>query len=206
MIKEKNISAPGTELRILDAAKKIFILNGLDGTTMQQIANEAKINKSLLHYYFRSKEKLFESVFTFAFKHFLPGVKEILDTDIDLFKKIENIVNKYMDMLISNKFIPAFVLHEINRNPEKLYELFVNSGLIPQIILDEFSLAMEKGLIRRLDPKHLIINILSLCVFPVAARPLIQRVFFDNHDQAYQQFLEERKKVVTDFIIQSIKL
>jgi len=206
MVKSHDIKSESTESKILEAAKKTFILNGLEGTTMQQIANEAGINKSLLHYYYRSKEKLFEAVFSFAFQHFLPEIKEVLIADMDLFKKIGTIVEKYMTMLINNKFIPAFILHEINRDPGRLYDLFIQSGLIPQIIIDEFESAMASGLIRRVDPRHLIINILSLCVFPVAARPLIQRVFFNDHDKAYQQFLEERKKVVTDFIIQSIKV
>lgn len=195
-----------TESKIMEAAKKVFIQKGLDGTTMQQIADEAGINKSLLHYYFRSKEKLFEAVLSYAFQNFLPGIKEILGTDLDTFQKIEIIVDKYMSMLISNKFIPAFVLHEINRNPDRLYNFFIQSGMIPQIVFDEFKLAMDKGLIRKVDPRHLIINILSLCVFPVAARPLMQRMFFKNQDSDYMQFLEERKKVVTEFIIQSIKL
>jgi AcrR family transcriptional regulator len=206
MVKISNPQPAGTETKILEAAKKIFIMNGLDGTTMQQIADEANINKSLLHYYFRSKERLFEAVFAFAFQHFLPHVKEILESDTDLFNKIELMVDRYMDMLISNKFVPAFILHEINRNPDRLYDLFISSGMIPQLILDEFQTEVKKGVIRDVDPRHLVINIISLCVFPVAARPLIQRVFFDNLDPAYQEFLEERKKVIADFIIQSIKV
>ena len=77
-----------TENRILKAAKKIFIKNGLSGTRMQNIANEAKINKALLHYYFRSKEKLFDAVFKYAFIKFVPKVEKIrklLQTDMSFF-------------------------------------------------------------------------------------------------------------------------
>ena len=150
-----------TEARILEAAKKVFILNGQEGTTMQLIADEAGINKSLLHYYFRSKEKLFAAVFSFAIQNFLPNLKEILGRNLDLFQKIEQVVEAYMSMLIKNRFIPAFILHEINRDPDRLYQLFLDSGLIPGIILDEFDAAINKGHIRMVDPRHLIINILS---------------------------------------------
>ncbi len=110
-----------TEAKILEAAKKVFILNGFDGTSMQQIANEAGINKSLLHYYFRTKEKLFAAVFSFAFQNFVPQIQEILNSDISVVIKIERIVAEYMDMLMKNEFIPAFILHEINRNPDGIF-------------------------------------------------------------------------------------
>jgi TetR/AcrR family transcriptional regulator len=194
-----------TEAKILEAAKKVFILNGFEGTSMQHIANEAGINKSLLHYYFRNKEKLFAAVFSFAFQNFVPQVQEILISDASIFTKIELIVAEYMDMLLKNEFIPAFILHEINRNPDRIYAIMHGSGLNPKIFIEQFAIETEKGHIRPVDPRHLIVNLIALCVFPIAARPLMQRILFANDEAAYQQFLHERKNKVTEFIIQSIK-
>jgi TetR/AcrR family transcriptional regulator len=193
-----------TEAKILEAAKKVFILNGFEGTSMQHIANEAGINKSL-HYYFRNKEKLFAAVFSFAFQNFVPQVQEILISDASIFTKIELIVAEYMDMLLKNEFIPAFILHEINRNPDGIYAIMHGSGLNPKIFIEQFAIETEKGHIRPVDPRHLIVNLIALCVFPIAARPLMQRILFANDEAAYQQFLHERKNKVTEFIIQSIK-
>jgi hypothetical protein len=111
-----------------------------------------------------------------------------------------------MELLMKNKFIPAFVLHEINRDPDRLFQIMQKSGVDPKIFSIHFVEEIKKGYIRPVDPRHLIINILSMCIFPLAAKPLIQRIFFENNEKAYQQFLEERKKVVADFIIQSIKI
>lgn len=194
-----------SEDKILDAAKKVFILNGFEGTSMQQIANEAGINKSLLHYYFRSKEKLFGAVFRFAFQNFVPQIQEILSSDASVFNKIEHVIAEYMDMLLRNEFIPAFILHEINRNPDGIFEIMKGTGLHPELFIQQFAAEIEKGSIRPIDPRHLIVNMIAMCVFPVAARPLMQRVLFANDDDAYQQFLNERKQNVADFIIQSIK-
>ena len=83
-----------TESKILDSAKEVFIQNGLDGARMQQIADKAGINKSLLHYYYRTKEKLFESVLKFAFKQFLPNPMEFLSSDLPLFDKIRIFVDR----------------------------------------------------------------------------------------------------------------
>jgi len=197
--------AKSTEGRILEAAKTVFISKGFDGTSMQDIADEADINKSLLHYYFRSKEKLFSAVFNYAFQQFIPHIQGILSAEESIFVKIEQIVGVYMDMLRKNQFIPAFILHEINMNPDRLYSLMQVSGLRPQVFVGQFVQEISKGIIRPIDPRQLIVNLLSLCIFPVAARPLLQRILFENNDIVYEKFLDERKKVVADFIIHSIK-
>jgi TetR/AcrR family transcriptional regulator len=205
MVKLLSLDPASTENRILEAAKKVFIQNGFDGTSMQVIANEACINKSLLHYYFRSKEKLFSAVFLYAFQHFVPQIQEILSSDSPFQTKIEKIVSEYMDMLLNNEIIPSFILHEINRNPDRIFEIMQGSGLNPEIFIKQIVSEIEQGHIRFADPRHFIVNLISLCVFPVAARPLVQRFFFANDAQAYHQFLLERKTVVTRFIIQSIQ-
>jgi len=206
MVKITEPHSFSTEEKILEAAKKVFVIHGLEGTSMQQIADEAKINKSLLHYYFRTKEKLFGTVLKYALKFIVPQMKGILNSEDHIFIKIERLVGEYMELLMKNKFIPAFIMHEINRNPDSLFQIMQNSGIDAKIFIDQFAEEIKNGRIRPMDPRHLIINIMSLCIFPVAARPLMQRVFFENSEMAYKQFLEERKKVVTDFIIQSIKV
>jgi AcrR family transcriptional regulator len=195
-----------TEDKILDAAKKVFVLRGLDGTTMQQIADEANINKSLLHYYFRTKEKLFGTVLKYAFKFIMPQMQGILNSSDDIYTKIEKLVAEYINLLMKNQFIPAFIIHEINRNPDSLVQVMKGAGFNPKIFIDQFQEEINKGTIRPMDPRHLVINLISLCVFPIIARPLVQSFLFDNDDKAYKQFLEDRKKVVADFIIQSIKV
>jgi AcrR family transcriptional regulator len=205
MVKPAISSAASTESRILEAAKKVFIAYGLDGTSMQRIADEAGINKSLLHYYFRNKEKLFDTVFSYAFQYIVPKMENILGSEDPVFVKIERLVDEYMGLLMENKFIPAFVLHEINRDPDRLFRIFQQSGIKPALFVQVFSAEISKGNIRPVDPRQLIITILSLCIFPVAARPLMQRIFFENNETSYMEFLKQRKKVVSDLIIQSIK-
>ena len=143
MIKEKYSS--DTENRILQAAKKVFIKNGMSGSRMQHIANEAGINKALLHYYFRSKEKLFNAVFKYAFFKFVPKVEKVLNSEKSLFEKIEIIADQYITALMKNQFIPMFVLHEINRNPKRLYELMQQVGLNPAVLAKQIQQEIKKG-------------------------------------------------------------
>ncbi len=197
---------PDTENRILEAAKKVFIEKGLEGARMQEIADEAKINKSLLHYYYRTKERLFSAVFQFAISRFVPKIEEIFTSDMNIFDKINLIIEQYITMLSKNQFIPIFVLHEINRHPDRVVNIMASAGIRPQLLVDQIENEIKKGVIRPVSAQNLIINIISLCVFPFAARPLIQRLFFENDKKAYAVFLENRKKEVSSFIINAIKV
>lgn len=194
-----------TEEKILDAAKAVFVRKGFAGTSMQDISDEAEINKALLHYYFRSKEKLFRAAFFDIFQKFIPQAAGIFMSDQPFVKKIELFIHHYIDVLNNNPLIPLFILQEINRDPESLFEVMKKSGMNPSMFIKLIALETKEGEINIENPKHFIINLLGLCIFPFAARPLLQRVFFDNEQDEYNAFLQERKKAVTQIIINSIK-
>lgn len=193
-----------TEQKILQAANKIFIEKGLEGSRMQEIADEAGINKALLHYYFRSKEKLFEGVFVEAFYKMFSGVVTLLEKDIPLFDKIKLFTEKYIDIINENPFIPSFVLHELNRQPQHLAELIAKSGIQPQIFIEQVKSEVIKGNIKPIDPRHLIVNMLSMSIFPFVATPILEKIIFKDDKKALALFIEERKRTVPEFIINSI--
>ena len=96
----------GTEEKILSAARKIFTTKGMAGARMQDIANEAGINKALLHYYYRDKEKLFETIFLEEAQKFFPKINAIFQSDDPLFLKIEKFVDEYIDEMLENPYLP----------------------------------------------------------------------------------------------------
>ncbi|MGD0710185.1 MAG: TetR/AcrR family transcriptional regulator [Bacteroidales bacterium] len=194
-----------TEKKILDAAKTVFLEKGFDGARMQEIADEAKINKALVHYYFRSKDKLFDAIFQEAFQQFLPKIAEIMMTEKPLFEKIEFFIDTYIFMLLKNPHLPGFVMHEINRNPDRIVNIIKGSGFKPEYLEKAIRKEVKAGLIIPIDPVHLIINILGMCLFPIIGRPIIKGFVFNDSDKAYNKFLSERKKEVTSFVINSIK-
>jgi AcrR family transcriptional regulator len=200
-----NLQETDTEQLIVNAARKVFFSKGFDGARMQEIANEAGINKALLHYYFRSKDKLFEAIFFNAFQQFIPRIMENMKADISFEEKITAFVENYVSLLIQIPQLPGFVLTEINRNPERIAEMLGKMGVMPSFILEMIQQEVDKDNIRAVNPRHLLANIIALCVFPFAARPLFQIVLCDNEAKKYDVFLEERKKEISRFIIQSIK-
>ncbi len=194
-----------TEQKILVAAKKVFVEKGMEGARMQQIADEAGINKALLHYYFRSKDKLFEAVFKESFYKIVPNIVELMKGELSLFEKISLFAESYIEIIIENPFIPGFVLHELNRNPQRIVDLISNIGIEPKLFAQQIDAEFRKGNIRKVDPFHLIVNMLAMCVFPFVATPILKTVIFEGNDENFEKFIEERKKSVPQFIINSIK-
>ena len=200
-----------TESKILDAAKDVFQQKGMTGARMQEIADKAGINKALLHYYYRTKEKLFEKVFNIAFSLFVPKISEIIKYDKPVFEKIEFFVDSYMDLISKHPYIPGFVINELNRNPKILVNIIEDNVHIKRDkLLDKFEKQLqdeaEKGVVRPISVQNLMANVIGLCIFPIVARPIFQGLLFDNNTKEYDAFLKQRKKFVKDFIINSIKL
>lgn len=198
------IKKDNTEEKILNAAKTVFMKKGMDGSRMQEIANEAGINKALLHYYFRSKQKLFEAIFSAVFTKAFPNIQQFLTSDIPVEEKLGRFIEKYIDLLLKNPYLPSFILKEINRDPEFLARVIKKQGANPKDIFIVFEKEMEAGIIKRMDPRELMINVISLSVFPFAAKPLMQIMFFDNDKKAYNNFLKQRKESVKTFVLDSI--
>lgn len=196
-----------TEQIILKAARDLFTRKGFAAVRMQDIADEAGINRTLLHYYFRTKEKLFEKIFTEAIEQVFPNVQEILNSDEPLFVKIEQLISQYIDFAMAHPYLPSFVIHELNQNPDKIPALLGNMKQKPELgkFLMGIQAMTQKGEIRPIQPLHLVINIISLCLFPFIAKPMMYGILGIT-DPVYAAFIAERKKVVTDTIINSIKI
>ena len=196
-----------TEEKILKSAQEIFHLKGFTGARMQEIADKAKINKGLLHYYYKSKEKLFESVFNIALKQMLGKLDTTLNEDIDLFTKIEKLVDGYITVLSKNTFVPNFVFQEINRNPDFFVEKFKEFNSLEGIhkFEQQINNEIEKGTIKAINSKQLIINIISMSIFPFMARPMAMGIL-DLSEKDYDKLINERKKEVAEFTINAIRV
>jgi len=195
-----------TQNRILDAAKKVFVLKGMAGARMQDIADEAGINKALLHYYFRNKEQLFEMVFMQAAQKLFPRINQIFASDQPLFEKIESFCEEYITIVIENPYLPLFVLNEINQSPEYfLQKVWAGqSKPNPQKFLEQIESEVKKGNIKRISPLHLLMNLISMTIFPFVAKPMLQKNLGLDELQ-FRAAMEQRKKEIPKFIIDAIK-
>lgn len=194
-----------TEEKILAAARKVFLNKGMDGARMQDIADEAGINKALLHYYFRSKDKLFERIFLEVATDFLPRVFAVLESDETLFEKIEHFCDAYISQLQKAPYVPIFILNEINRQPQEFLQKVLGDKKPPVgKMLLQIASEIERGIIKPIHPLQLLLNVLSLCLFPFVASPLVQAITGMDIN-AFNALMEVRKKEVPQMIIESIK-
>jgi TetR/AcrR family transcriptional regulator len=195
-----------TEERILAAAKQVFVQKGMSGARMQDIADEAGINKALLHYYFRSKEKLFEVIFMEAANKLFPRINAIFSSDQPLFEKIESFCEEYITVILENPYLPLFVLNEIHQDPEYfLQKVWAGkSRPQPEKFLQQIEQEIKKGTIKRISPLQLLMNLISLTIFPFVARPMFEKNLGLDALQ-FRSVMEQRKKEIPRFIIDAIK-
>ncbi len=201
----KKTKDENTEGQILDAAKNVFQTKGMDGARMQEIADKAGINKAMLHYYYRSKQLLFEAVFTNAFSLLAPQLNAILNDDSSIEDKVKNFTSNYISFIIKHPYLPNFIIQELNRNPDFILSLKDNKGF-PNLekFKNQVANEVEKGIIKPISAEQLFINILALNIFPFVAKPLIM-AFTNTDNDTYRQLMEDRKTEVANFIINSIK-
>ncbi len=195
-----------TEQRIKEAAKKVFINKGLAGARMQEIADEAQINKAMLHYYYRSKQQLFKNIFEEVIAEFAPGIMAILGEDLPLEEKINKFVDQYLNMLAANPFLPLFLFSELRNQPQEIIEkIGIKRGGALARLEKQLEQEAKKGKIRSISPMHFLANLMSLSVFPFLAQPMLQEVF-GLQKQEFDSFIEERKTVIPEFIMSAISI
>ncbi|MEY2669824.1 MAG: hypothetical protein RLZZ577_140 [Bacteroidota bacterium] len=194
-----------TEEKIFEAARIVFQKKGFAGARMQEIANEAGINKAMLHYCFKNKQSLFEAVFMKAFSQLAPQVNLIFSSNESIFDKIKQFTNSYISFVIDHPFLPQFIIQEMNNNPEFVIQFLNNSNRPnPSLMIAKIEQEIAAGIIKPIPPKQLLMDIFSLTVFPFAAQTMVKGMFHISEIE-FNQLMEERKTSIAELIINSIK-
>ncbi|WP_028296057.1 TetR/AcrR family transcriptional regulator [Olivibacter sitiensis] len=190
-----------TEEKIKEAASKVFTQKGYAAATTRDIAEESGINMAMLHYYFRSKEKLFQMVMSEKIQQLFGVLIPIIrDESTDLETKLQLLAQNYINMLFKNPDLPIFVLNELRTGNEGPFaqlpvkELLEHSVLVRQI--------REKK--KDVSPVHFLLNMLGMLLFPFIANPILQRAGVVDM-VAFKAMMDERKKLVPMWIADMLK-
>ncbi len=196
-----------TEEIIFEAATDVFLEKGMDGARMQDIANRAGINKALLHYYYRTKDRLFTAVFEKIAGLMLEKIAPVFDANLTLEEKIRFFFNEHISFLQKNPRLPAFILNEVNRNPARIKKLIMSIDI--DKLWKTLEKQHEKELIKyniKIDElPQLISSFAALSVFPFAARGILE-VILEKMGMRFDDYLEQRKKYVAEFAIRAIRM
>ncbi len=198
-----------TEQKIIKAAADVFMEKGKDGARMQEIANLAGINKALLHYYFRSKEKLFSKVIQLEFPKIIANIFEVDDESDDFQVFLRNFIDRYIDNIYPRKNLLRFILWVGDKSKIEIANIFLESfkkrGFKTNPIVEKVNNAIEAGQIKSIDPSNFAISLIGMCVFPIIAGPIVEKIFpgIKVDDKKY---IKIRKKEIFNLIWNGIKV
>ncbi len=195
-----------TEEKIFDSATEIFIKKGFDGARMQDIADHAGINKSLLHYYYRTKERLFNAVFENIADRIFRKLIPVFDEELSLEEKIRLFYREHIDFLYNNQRLPVFIFNEINRRPAKIKKLLKGTNIMKiwTVLETQHSEEFEKYNITPESLPQLMTSIAALSIFPFVAKNIITAIS-EKEECDFKDFIEKRKDYAAEFVIRAIK-
>lgn len=190
-----------SEERIKAAARKVFHQKGYAGTRTRDIAEEAGINHAMVNYYFRSKEKLFQIVMIETMTYFFQGISAILNEETtSLEQKIEQVVAKYIDLLLEEPELPTFVFNEVRTNPEPFIENSpIYKALQNSVLARQYSEAVARGEVSEPNLLQMVLNVISLVIFPFITQPILI-VLNKMDNEQYKTLMLERKKLIPQWI------
>jgi TetR/AcrR family transcriptional regulator len=202
-----------TETRILDAAHAVFMRRGTAGARMAEIAREAGVNHALVHYYFRSKQRLADAVFRRAIAQFFPAMLGVFASELPLDEKVRRVASAQIEMLLNNRYLPGYLLAELNHYPERAEQLLSTmagtaaANIRPRLLgklTEQLDEGVRNGTLRAIPPQDFVLNLVSMIVYPFAARPLVMAIM-GLDDAAFVAMMERRKVELPDFYLAALR-
>lgn len=178
------------EQRIIEAAKRAFLKKGYSDTNMAEIAEEVGLTRPAMHYYFRTKERLFQAALGELIQIILPKLRDYITSDLTLEEKITNIVNTYADLLKETPEIPLFIIKEINRDVDNMLSIASDTFIVESArsLKETIQHEIDAGHIKDVPIMDIIYTMYGLMAFPVLARPLGNAIFdTDITDEEFRQ-------------------
>ena len=197
------------EQLILAAAEQEFLTKGYDGARTTSIAQAAGVTHAMLHYYFRTKEQLFERIVDEKFATMSHSMVAIMgDPSLPIVERIKGGIAAHFDFIAANPLLPRFVINEIVSRPERYEVLYKRAGFVVNSVYNglqaEIDRAAERGEIERVDVKMLFISIMSLNIFTFVAYPFMEPIMGELMADR-ERFLAERKAENIETILRRIK-
>jgi TetR/AcrR family transcriptional regulator len=193
---------------ILETAEKLFLEKGFAMTSTTEIAKEVGCNQALVHYYFRTKENLFNVIFEQKFKEFFQGIFQIKIQDLPFLEKLRFIIESHFDLLVKSPRIPLLILNELSRQPEQINILREKLHVLPEQLFKELSLELkaeiDAGKIRQISIVDLFVTLISLNVALFIMMPVAEKVIPLDGTQK-QMMIAHRRSENVDFILKSLR-
>ena len=194
------------ERRILDAAHRVFLRRGTSGARTQEIADEAGVNKSMLHYYFRTKENLAHAVFQLAAQEWLSGLGDVLETDAPLETVVREVIAAEVKAVEERPYLTGYLFAELHQRPERVHEA-LRATQPPNMsgLREHLEAAVAEGRIAPISAEEFIVNLVSLIVFPPAASGVFKALLGIEPDM-WDAAMTDRTERLTEFFLRGVGL
>ncbi|MBT8401075.1 MAG: TetR/AcrR family transcriptional regulator [Rhodothermia bacterium] len=197
-----------TEEKILEAALQIFSMKGKDGARMHEIADLAGINKALLHYYFRTKDGLYDKVFEYVISKLVRSFGSSLQDAPDFETLLRTFISNYIDFVNGNLAVVRLMVTEHlaggERATPRIMSMMQSANAPLRLFVDRLREAASRGEIRHVDPYQTLITVVSSCVFFFLVYPTVGALVPLAREQR-DQFIEERKQHLSDMLMRSLQ-
>jgi TetR/AcrR family transcriptional regulator len=185
-----------TEKLIKEKAKILFFQKGLLNATTQEIADEAGVNRALIHYYFRSREQMLDILLDETLQEKKQRVKSILSSDLPFREKIAYYIDAVVDYGLTYPYLENFIISETARHPDKIRDFCSRDKVkSSDLIRQQLEAEISKKKIAPISPEHFMVNLSALCNYPLLAKSVLQTIH-GMTDAAYRKFLIERKRII----------
>ena len=196
------------ELLILEAAEREFITKGYDGARTTSIAKEAGVTHAMLHYYFRTKEHLFERIIDKKMSEITPLLTYLFGNDkLPITERIKEAVSVHFDFIVANPDLPKFLINEVLPNKERFIVLKSKINKVLHLfnnLQKEVDEAAQRGELEQFNIIHLFQTILSLNIFS-SVMPLFVENMLGENNFSSKDFLATRKAENIEIIMRRIK-
>ena len=195
-----------TRERILDAADRVFTRKGTASGRTQEIADEAGVNKALVHYYFGTKAALADAIFARALGTLVPRIFGILaDPGRGIEQKVPAIVKEQIDFHSARPYLAGYMIAELHAHPERVARMMTAHGRVPlDVLRRQLQEGARAGRLRRISPEQFVANMMGLLLFPFAVRVALCELL-DLDSARWQAFLEERRRLLPDFVMAGLR-
>ena len=196
------------EQQILEAAEKEFLEKGYNGARTTSIAKSAGVTHAMLHYYFRTKEQLFERFIDKKMSEVVPLLTHLFgNSDLPLVERIEKTISVHFDFVATNPDLPRFLINEILPYKERcdlFYSKVANFLYLFNNLQREVNEAAARGEVEQFNVLLLFQSILSLNIFPSLMANMIENLM-SNNEQSMKEIFAQRKAENIELIMRRIK-
>lgn len=186
-----------TEQQIKDAARKLFFAEGRFNATTQEIADAAGVNRTLVNYYFRSRDQLFDQILREARDTMDQRLDRAMSAETSFKKKIEHFIDIFTEQAFTYPYLDIYMVTRINEDVEKQNEIISDLKKTDRVknFLRDVETEIKKGTIEEIPPTQFLINLISLLSHPVVIQPLFKKLL-NYSDKQYKQMLAARKEII----------